>query len=36
VKKAPAYTGPTKPTQKTGPKLEFKPKLKIPKPSGLY
>jgi hypothetical protein len=34
-KKAPAYTGPTKPTRKTGPPL-FTPKLKQPKPSGLY
>jgi hypothetical protein len=34
-KKAPAYSGPTKPTRSTGPKL-FQPKVKQPKPSGLY
>jgi hypothetical protein len=34
VPKAPAYTGPTKPTMKTGPVLGAK--LKKPKPSGLY
>ena len=27
---------PTKPTRKTPGKLDFKPKLKLPKPSGLY
>ena len=34
IKKAPAYTGPTKPTTSTGPSFQMK--LKKPKPSGLY